>query len=155
MLYQLWFGDKLWESLTGQDVDISVLLLILLLWGSITRGLNGTYRQHLEKKETNPTVQLSWKHWQGPHTPVPQLYPTTCVLLEEILYHLRYSNDGEISNQDNLWIGPLWSCVCLCTYVEFFPEEFIVIGHSAVHLLLKFVDRKGRVLPVGARRASQ
>lgn len=50
MPYQLWFGDKLWESLTGQDVDISVLLLILLLWGSITWGLNGTYRQRLQKK---------------------------------------------------------------------------------------------------------
>jgi len=36
LYYQLWFEDKLWESLTGQDVDISVLLFILLLRGSIT-----------------------------------------------------------------------------------------------------------------------
>lgn len=150
MLYQLWFGDKLWENLTGQDVDISVLLLILLLWGSITWGLNGTYRQRLQKKETNPTVQLGWKHWQGPYTPMAQ---SALFLRKFYVFKMAYASfqrwwnfqSGQFVNQ----------CVWLCTYVEFFPEEFIVIGHSAVHLLLKLVDRKGRVLPVGARRASQ
>lgn len=36
-------------------------------------------------------------------------------------------------------------------YIEFFPEELVVISHAAVHFFLQLVNRKWWVLPVCAR----
>lgn len=42
-------------GLTWQDVDVSVLVLVLLLRGRVARRLNGTHRQRLDTESIRHT----------------------------------------------------------------------------------------------------
>lgn len=46
-------------------------------------------------------------------------------------------------------------CVFRHAYIEFLPEELVVISHAAVHFFLQLVNGKWWVLPVCARRTGQ